>query len=97
MFVNFLYGSRNDVDSGELTYPAGGLGGGVHGGLHGADIPPYMDRDEATFDFFIFADFHIGGFNRGVGCLDAADKSDRFDHSECLTHIIVTLKSFLNN
>ena len=63
----------------ELADAARGGGAGVGGGLDGADVAADHDGDVAGADVFLADQDDVGGLDHGIGGLDRADETMRFD------------------
>ncbi len=75
-------GARDDVDADELADAPGRCGARVGGGFDRGDIAAHDGRHQARIDFLPADEHDVGRFHHGVGRLDHADKSARFDEAE---------------
>jgi len=72
----------DDADTDDFAERLGGGASGLGGGLDGGDIAGDANRDHGVADLGHRSDdFHVGGFEHGVGRLDEGDEAACFDHS----------------
>lgn len=78
----FVVRARYDMNGDQLTYPAGGSGARFGSGLDRADIAANQHGNVAVEQIFPAHKNDVRGLDHGVGRLDSADKTARFNHSE---------------